>query len=947
MNIIREKELHRLQKLIDLGILDTPFEKSFDQVTDIVARTLNMPIALVSLVDKDRQWFKSCVGLTVRETPRDISFCTHAIEQDQLFIVTDASQDPRFENNPLCTGEPHIRFYAGMPLKTQDGFNVGTLCIIDQKPRLLSEEHKELLKLLAGHVVALMEQRQITTALSKLAQQFLDIQKIAHTGVWSYDLITGEIDWSEEVYNIHGIELGKTITQEFLESFYPPHDRDRLSKAIQNTVQSGQPYDVSLELTDSKGNQKLVKNIATPVIENGAVIGLKGTFQDITERTQLDREIHNFFHLSENLLAIASENGHFIKINPAWKILGYSNEEILSQPFLHFVHPDDYAETVEVFNSLFAGKNVMGFENRYRKKNGNYIYLQWFSSRDARTGFVYAVAVDVTKRKAQEKFSQAILEVRNKFIELTHDKKKFFDYLLNTILSLTDGGYGFLGEILDDQKGRYLKTFALTNIAWDDQTRKFIEENLAQGIEFRNLNTLFGEVIKTEKVFISNDAPNDPKRGGIPSGHPDLKSFLGIPIHYANKFIGMVGIANRPNGFTQELVEDLTPFFDSIGSIIFSMKQEEELEKQKRMLIHNSKLAALGNIAAGVGHEINNPLAILVGQLDFIRHDLEQEGLLTPEIAKRLEKTENAALRIENIVKGLRQLARGDQSDFGVFDLSEMVTETCQFASEMIRKEGIEIALEITISMSFFGNRGRLQQVLVNLLNNAKDALKDVPREKLIKVSLFAEASSIYLRVTDNGSGIPEGIKDKIFDPFFTTKKIHEGTGIGLSLSNSIIKEHKGELVVESKVGSGSSFLIKLPSFMEEKKNVTQNSQSKKLSGKVLVVDDEEDIRLFLKQLLEEMGLDVLEAGDGQQALDLYTNHPDFDVIISDVRMPKINGLELLQNLRDLGYKGGFYFITGGDHPSISAQKLNYQGIIEKPFTPTSIKLALDVTLAT
>ncbi len=146
MGINKEKELNRLKKLIALGILDTPFEKSFDQITDILARTLNMPIALVSLVDKERQWFKSSVGLSVRETPRDISFCTHAIEQDQLFIVNDATQDPAFVNNPLCSGEPNIRFYAGMPLKTQDGYNVGTLCVIDQKPRILSAEHQQLIK---------------------------------------------------------------------------------------------------------------------------------------------------------------------------------------------------------------------------------------------------------------------------------------------------------------------------------------------------------------------------------------------------------------------------------------------------------------------------------------------------------------------------------------------------------------------------------------------------------------------------------------------------------------------------------------------------------------------------------------------------------------------------------------------------------------------------------
>lgn len=128
-------EVERLHVLRALAILDTQAEERFDRLTRIATRMFNVPISLVTLVDCNRQWFKSCMGLQVQETPRDISFCGHAILGDETFVINDASKDPRFSDNPLVTGVPHIRFYAGQPIRTTHGFKIGTLCLIDSQPR--------------------------------------------------------------------------------------------------------------------------------------------------------------------------------------------------------------------------------------------------------------------------------------------------------------------------------------------------------------------------------------------------------------------------------------------------------------------------------------------------------------------------------------------------------------------------------------------------------------------------------------------------------------------------------------------------------------------------------------------------------------------------------------------------------------------------------------------
>jgi len=154
-------EVQRLAALDALGMLDTPPEPAFDRITRIASELFHVPIALVSLVDKDRQWFKSCVGLDVRETPRQMAFCAHAIMRDDVLVVPDARADERFATNPLVAGPPHIRFYAGAPLITRDGFRLGTLCIIDTRPRpVMSPSHKQLLKDFAGLVVDAMEARR-------------------------------------------------------------------------------------------------------------------------------------------------------------------------------------------------------------------------------------------------------------------------------------------------------------------------------------------------------------------------------------------------------------------------------------------------------------------------------------------------------------------------------------------------------------------------------------------------------------------------------------------------------------------------------------------------------------------------------------------------------------------------------------------------------------------
>lgn len=778
----------------------------------------------------------------------------------------------------------------------------------------------------------------------------------ANLGIWDWYLTDNRVKYNETWAKLRGVELSDLkMDLSDWESRVHPEDLPHAYSAIRDYLEGKSSYFESIHRVRHK-NGKWIYIMGRGRFSSWDAAGkptrFTGTDMDVTDLISAQMQLDLFFKNAPYGFVFWSMEGRFLETNDKMsEITGYSKVELLGLTYAAITPEEFWEQDKRVFAQILKDKSYGAYRKSYRRKDGVIVPVEitafMVESYNDEKG-IWAIIEDVSAKvrleqemKKREELTLLISEVRSKFIELSTDKKKFFDYLLSVTLKITQSEYGFLGEILEDQTGRYLKTFSLTDISWNQETRDFYQQNAPNGLEFRNLKTLFGQVLKTGEILIANDAPHHPKAGGIPSGHPPLNSFMGIPIIYNGKAFAMVGVANKPRGYQMEDYHYMRPFFDLIGEMIQSMKLSQDLEMQRKIAMHNSKLASIGELAAGVGHEINNPLAILHGHLDMMQDYLKSHNLKIDEIETRIGKSYKSIDRIANIVRGLRAFARADESQVSKLNLAELLTETKEMLSEIYGKEGITLEFDFPAELWMSGNRGRLQQVLVNILNNAKDAVKESV-VKWISVKAQLRETKILLTITDSGRGVPDAIKDKIFDPFFTTKAVNQGTGIGLAIVSSIVKEHGGVISVTNASQGGAIFTITLESFAHaviEPKAEASTNRERTFSGKVVVVDDEVEIRDILKFLLQKQGFSVTVFKDGREAYDyLRTSADQVDLVLSDIKMPNMTGVELAQALKDeASYRGRFVLVTGGVNAAPDEFKQLSDGVLMKPFTKESI----------
>ncbi len=423
--------------------------------------------------------------------------------------------------------------------------------------------------------------------------------------------------------------------------------------------------------------------------------------------------------------------------------------------------------------------------------------------------------------KTQDLLS-ALAEIQKDYIA---DKGSFYVFgrALDSLLQFTHSEYGFIGEILPDAEGNnFLKTHAITNIAWNEETRTFYQQNAPSGMEFRNHDTLFGYTVKHGRQLISNRPGDDEHAGGLPPGHPDLNTYLGLPIYCGEEFIGMAGIANRDGGYDEELAHSLAPLINTLGMLLSAYRNEEKrkhAEAQLRTKAHQLQQAnqAKTNFFATMSHELRTPLNSILGFSTRLHKSLrshlnerdEQAFDAVIRNAKHLTALINDILDVSKMEAGKMEVLREP------LRLYDIVTEAIAAISGMADNHKVKIVDKVpaeTRHLKILGDEKRLLQVALNLLSNA---IK-YGEGSVVEISLSRQDDDhITLMVEDFGPGMSEEIQQTLFQLYASSasnpKEQIESTGLGLALVAEITKLHDGRIWVDSKSGRGSRFYVALP----------------------------------------------------------------------------------------------------------------------------------------
>lgn len=431
-----DTEALRLARLDALQVLDSGSEPLFDALAAAAALVAGTPIALITLLDAERQWFKANIGMRdVTQTSRDIAFCDHTIRDDQVLEVPDAGEDPRFAANPLVTGEPGIRFYAGAPIVLRDGARLGSLCVIDRTRRELNPMQRDALAALAVAVGEALEQRALAVvraetlerdaardrqrveAMARMqasltaSERFLErTGQVAGVGGWQWDLRTGVLTWSPQVCLIHEVAPGHQPTVDEAISYYAPAAQETLTTAMDRCRVDGTGWDLELPLVTASGRELWVRTQGDAVREGDELVGFIGALQDVSVRRRAiealetsERRFRALFQHSLGFICTHDMHGIVMSVNPAAaRALGYTSAELLGMPFSHFMKP----EHVPMFRAYIQRIEANGTDSGLLEliaRDGTSMVWEYHNVLDTDGGEPYVLghAQDVTEHRRQ------------------------------------------------------------------------------------------------------------------------------------------------------------------------------------------------------------------------------------------------------------------------------------------------------------------------------------------------------------------------------------------------------------------------------------------------------------------------------------------------------------------------------------------------------------------
>jgi PAS domain S-box-containing protein len=659
------------------------------------------------------------------------------------------------------------------------------------------------------------------------------ITRIARMGAWRIDLVNNVIWWSDITREIHEVDKDFELDLETAINFYVEEHRPIITRLVENGIKHDSSWDVNLQIRTAKGNVVWVRAIGFAVRdESGNPIALEGVFQDVNELVATKSVLEEYQQAIDSLSQVmVSKEFYDIQQNfqEALKIgteyLGFDlgiisrieggRYQVLQSCSQHSDLQIEVGTEFELSNtycSLVVEKDDAVIIDQ--------IGLSEYSGHPAYKAFQLEAYMAVPLKVKGKSFGTLNFTAKSdRAGNITPLHQKFVNFLgtwVEMIIERQDLLTEYARNFEEAQKNR-----ARFEAVFDDTPSAMIFANINREIISvnRKFIQLFGyqlnevEGKSTEMLYANVD---DFKKDG--EEHFNINSERDISPHiisYKRKdgttFQGeRIGVQVKENdnkliGYLG-IIRDLT---EEIETEKLIHKQNIELEKERALSFQNSKMAALGQMAGGVSHEINNPLTIIEGFSKNLIRKIEKKGEVDNKtLVKTLEKVVGASERISKIVLGLKTFARDDRNDdMQRVNVKAMIDETLSFCLQRFQNNGVElISSDIKDDWFFKGHSVQVSQVVLNLLNNAFDAVseQDGMTAPWIKVQVFQVEDEIHFRVQDSGKGIEEEVVKSLMNPFFTTKEVGKGTGLGLSISQSIIEKHGGKLKYELYEGQTS-----------------------------------------------------------------------------------------------------------------------------------------------
>lgn len=631
--------------------------------------------------------------------------------------------------------------------------------------------------------------------------------------------------------------------------------------------------------------------------------------REIKERKQAESQRDRLFNYSVEMFSIAGFDGYFKQVNPAFtRILGWKSAELFLKPYLEFVHPDDHERCIAMDVVLRDGKSVTEFENRFRCKDGSYRWLSWNSFPLRDENIVLSVSRDITSQK--------------RAIDLLRDSEERYRILIENAPE--------------------------SILAWDPDTGKFFEAN-QYALELFGLTKDNFQQYGLQSVSPDYQPSGEESKSTI--RHYEMKVLQGHSPVFEWTFknteceeilceVRLIRIPYKERNFIQGIVQDIR-----------RKKQiEEEIFKVK-------KLESLGLLAGGIAHDFNNLLTAILGNISLAKLiSREQE-----EIQELLNEAETASLRAKELTTQLLTFAKGGLPVRRVVSLRELVMDTASFALR-----GSNVHCEYVFDDDLWlanVDKGLIGQVVQNLVINASQSMPDGGsifingKNRLVAdMDDFANEQLIpgryvHLKIQDQGIGIPPEYLAKIFDPYFTTK--NKGSGLGLTICYSIMKKHNGLISVESQFGKGTTFTLFIPATdqmaVEQKEDKLVIKPGK---GRILVMDDEEGVRIVVSRILQHIGYTVSTAKDGLEAVEFYRKSllegKKFDAVIMDLTIPGgMGGKDTIQELLKIDPSIVAIVSSGYSNDPVMAncEQYGFRDMVSKPYQTDEISQVLDRVL--